>query len=89
MKEINKYQVADDKLKSDKTEIELKLLGYFFLFLVIGAVACLVIGILKAAIDTIMIVGCVLGIIALAVLFLYERAKWRIHLTRYHHDQKF
>lgn len=61
----------------------LKILGYLLAFVIGGAIVCLVMGILKTAVDSLVIVGTVLLVFALFVVWIYNSTKAHIIEKRY------
>lgn len=60
-----------------KDETLLKLVGWFILLCVVGSVVCVILGVIKAAIQALVIVAAVLLFIALGCSVIYWRIKAR------------
>ncbi len=91
---LNDY-VMDDKLlkqreamdtaylKAKNDSIMLKILAYLLALILGGAIVCLVMGIMKTAIDSLMIVGIILLVVAFIVVWIYHSTKMHIERKRY------
>lgn len=85
MDELAKSRIAADDaiVKAHKNSVMLKILGYLLAFVIGGAIVCLVMGILKTAVDSLVIVGTVLLVFALFVVWIYNSTKAHIIEKRY------
>ena len=69
----------DDKMRADEHDgFMLKAIGWFILICIVGFVACVILGMLKVAIQAVVIVAAVLMFIALLGWVGYEKVKNRI-----------
>ena len=77
MNDLVKSHIAanDAVIKQHQNSLALKVVSYLLAFVVIGAVVCIIIGILKTAVDALVIVGAVLLLISLFILWIYHAMK--------------
>lgn len=70
-------------LEAKKDSVMLKLLGYLLALVIGGAIVCLVIGIIKTTIDSLLVVASALLIIAIFIVWIYHSVKWHHKEIRY------
>ncbi len=81
---IQQKKESDDSfLKAKNDSTMLKLLGYLLALVIGGAIVCLVLGFLKTAVDSLIIIGGVLLLVAIFILWAYHSAKFHIMAKRY------
>lgn len=78
--------VADNAFQVKKDSVGLKLISLLLAVLIIGGITCIIIGIVKAAVDAVFISGAVLLIVALLVLWGYHSLKYHISAKRYQRE---
>ncbi len=61
----------------DQAEKRLRIIGYVAAFFILGTVLCFILGALKIAVQTLLILGLILLVIALALMVVYYRVKSR------------
>ena len=75
---------ADDAMiKAHKNSVMLKILGYLLALVIGGAIVCLLMGLLKTAVDSLVIVGTILLVAALFILWIYNSTRAHIMTKRY------
>jgi|GEM_PF-3594185 hypothetical protein len=81
---IQQKKESDDSfLKAKNDSTMLKLLGYLLALVIGGAIVCLILGFLKTAVDSLVIVGGVLLLVAIFILWAYHSTKYHIMSKRY------
>lgn len=81
---IQQKKESDDSfLKAKNDSTMLKLLGYLLALVIGGAIVCLILGFLKTAVDSLVIVGGVLLLVAIFILWEYHSTKYHIMSKRY------
>lgn len=85
MNEIQKSKTQADEARLDvKTDsVMLKLLGYLLALVIGGAIVCFVMGLIKTAIDSLIIVGACLLVVAIIIVWIYHSTKWHIREKQY------
>lgn len=85
MDEITKTKMEADKAYIDahKNSTVLKILGYLLALVIGGAIVCLLMGILKTAVDSLVIVGTILLVAALFILWIYNSTRAHLIDRRY------
>ncbi len=78
-----KKELDNSFLQAKKDNVMIKLLGYLLALVIGGAIVCLVLGFLKTAVDSLIIIGGILLIVAIFILWIYHSAKWHILSNRY------
>lgn len=68
---------------SGKSDTQIKILGWLLAVIIAGSLICFILGLIKAVVNTLVIIAGVLLAIALVIFFLYERGKWRYHTSVY------
>ncbi|MDE6095706.1 MAG: hypothetical protein K2G52_05910 [Muribaculaceae bacterium] len=85
MDDLTKTRIEADnaEIKAHKDSYILKILGYLLALVIGGAIVCLIMGILKTAVDSLVIVGTILLVVALFILWVYNSAKAHVIEKRY------
>lgn len=67
----------------NKKDFQLKILLWLLGVIIAGSLVCLILGLIKAAVNALVVIAGVLLALALVVFFIYERGKWRLDTNRY------
>lgn len=78
-----KEQMDNAFLQAKNDSVMLKLLGYLLALVIGGALVCLILGFLKTAVDSLIIIGGILLIVAIFIVWIYHSTKWHIQSNRY------
>lgn len=85
MDDLTKSRMLADEatIKAHKNSAVLKMLGYLLALVIGGAIVCLLMGLLKTAVDSLVIVGTILLVVALFILWIYNSTRAHIMEKRY------
>lgn len=78
MNDITKSRIAADReeIKSQKGGIGLRIIGYLLALVIGGAIVCFVMGLIRTVVQSLVIVGVILLVVALVLMYLYHSVKW-------------
>ncbi len=85
MSEITKSRIAADReeIKSQKGGVGLRIIGYLLALVIGGAIVCFVMGLVRTVVQSLVIVGVVLLVVALVLMYLYHSVKWHMKENAY------
>lgn len=83
MNNTYKKSEAKGKKETDRNLLWIKVLLWVFVIALAGIVLCAILGALKWAIETCLIIACVLIIICLIGVVIYNKVRYRMSVDRY------
>lgn len=85
---MNQEIIDKDKRKADGDKFKLKLLFWLFVIVICSMLACILIGVLKAAADMLFVIAGICLVIALLIMWGYSELKLKIHRAEFNHELK-